>query len=140
MPGPLRLHGITELPIGTDEVVGEIVNAARMDRGVAIADAALAIGAHEEELLALERGAVSAFGDHERLRRVILAYCDHLDIDPTPLLGRLESYGRWQTVASPDLLAGRPRRDLSDRFGRLLVVLFGLALGSAVFWVVTASL
>lgn len=101
----LRLRGIAELPIGTDEVVGEILRNERERFGVTIADVACATGADELEITALEQGAVNAFADHERMRNVILAYCDYLEIDPTPLLGRLESYGRWQTIASPNLYA-----------------------------------
>ncbi|MCB1437526.1 MAG: hypothetical protein KDJ46_10175 [Rhodobiaceae bacterium] len=122
----MRIRSVEEVATGSDDVMAAEFSRRRGRLGISIGAAARATGAGADELAALENGAIAAFGNVERARLVILAYCDYLDCDPGPMLGRLEAYGRRPGMAASGARAGDvslPRRRL-----RPAVAAAGLAL------------
>lgn len=101
----MRILSIEEVPTGIDEVMSAEFSRRRRMLGVSLAEAAEATGARRRELALIERGDVAAFPDPERLRLVILAYCDYLGVEPGPLLARLEPYADWELLNPPNLFA-----------------------------------
>lgn len=94
--GHMLIRSVEEIATGIDEVLGDILASRRARFGASLHEAAEATGASVEELVLLEDGEIGAFADLERLRRVILAVSDYLDMDPAPLLARLEIYAPRQ--------------------------------------------
>lgn len=101
----MNIHGIEEIPLGFDSVIGVELAARRRYLGVDLNEAADAIGAEARELSLLEAGQIRAFADVEHFRSVLIAYCDYLDIDAAPLTSRLEPYVTWGVIASPNLFS-----------------------------------
>lgn len=135
----MRIQSVEEIATGSDEILGEQLVLRRMALGASLRDVAETTGADVEELAALEYGAIDAFADVNRLRLVLLAYSDYLDIDPAPLLARLEVYSGWQLLMPPNLhaiadqSAARRARPLRVAAVLLLFVVAYLG-GVALYW------
>lgn len=121
----MRIRSVEEIATGVDEVLAEIVVRRRARFGASLDEVAEATGAAPAELLLIESGAVGAFADHERLRRVVLAVSDYLDLDAAPLLARLEVYAPRQRFAV------EPPRPAGARAGRLWLLALAGALVAA---------
>lgn len=104
----MKIHAIEELTSGHDGVIALVLHESRIAAGVSIEVAAWSTGADVVELRALESGQLNVFADVERLRLVLLAYCDYLDVDPSPLAARLEAYFSKGLCIPPNLHAAGP--------------------------------
>jgi len=111
----MRILSIEEIPTGFDEVMSAQISERRQVLGVSLADAAEATGAEFRELALIENGNLAAFSDPERLRLVVLAYCDYLGLEPGPVLARLEVYTDWELLNPPNLFALRGPEEPFDR-------------------------
>jgi len=131
----MRIFTVEEVATGTDEVMSAQFKQRRRGLGVSLADAAEATGAEIEELALIERGALAAFADPERLRLVVLAYCDYLGFEPGPMLARLEPYAGWELLNPPNLFAARGV-DEPARGPAMSILVFGLGLAFVAGWVV----
>lgn len=101
----MRILSIEEIPTGIDEVMSAHISERRRALGVSLVDAAEATGAEARELALIENGELAAFSEPERLRLVVLAYCDYLGLAPGPVLARLEAYTDWELLNPPNLFA-----------------------------------
>jgi len=133
----MRILTIEEIPTGADEVMSAQFSRRRQVLGVSIADAAQATGAEMRELALIESGEVGAFADPERLRLVVLAYCDYLGFEPGPVLARLEAYADWALLNPPNLFAPHEPDD-APYWARpsLTSLVFGLGIVFLAGWVV----
>lgn len=137
----MRILAVEEIPTGADDVISEQFSRRRRNLGVTLADAAEATGARVRELALIESGDLGAFADPERLRLVVLAYCDYLGFEPGPVLSRLESYADWALLHPADAMAihepDEPhlwaRRHISFLF-------FGLGMAVLASWLVVQAL
>jgi transcriptional regulator with XRE-family HTH domain len=111
----MRIRSVEEVATGTDEVISEELARRRRRMGVSQQAAALAIGVAPGELALVESGAIAAFAEPDRLRTVLLAYCGYLDLDPGPLMARLEAYSGVQVMdveTGPAAITRAPARRL----------------------------
>jgi cytoskeletal protein RodZ len=111
----MRILTVEEIPTGADEVMSAQFSRRRRNLGVSIADVADATGAEIRELALIESGELAAFADPERLRLVVLAYCDYLGFEPGPVLSRLEAYADWALLSPPHRFAPHESDDLPFR-------------------------
>jgi cytoskeletal protein RodZ len=133
----MRILTVEEIPTGADQVMSAQFSRRRRNLGVSIADVADATGADIRELALIESGQLAAFADPERLRLVVLAYCDYLGLEPGPVLSRLEAYADWAFLNPPHQFAPYESDDL--RFAArpsLSFMVFGLGIVFLAGWVV----
>ena len=133
----MRILAVDEIVTGTDEVMSAQFFQRRQSLGVSLTEAAEATGAEARELALIEGGELAAFADRERLRRVVLAYCDYLGFEPGPILARLEAYADWELLNPPDLFKPQGPDDPAY-WGRpsLGFLVFGLAIVFLVGWAI----
>ncbi|MBZ0217670.1 MAG: helix-turn-helix domain-containing protein, partial [Fimbriimonadaceae bacterium] len=101
----LKIHAIEEIASGQDDIIAYELQSRRLATGVSLEVAAWSTGADALELQAIENGQLRVFADMERLRLVLFAYCDYLDVDPGPMVARLEVYFGKGHFIQPNLHA-----------------------------------
>ncbi len=99
----MRIQAIEEITYGQDVVIARELRNRRLSANVTIEVAAWSTGVDPEELRLIENGDLRGFADLERLRLVLLSYCDYLGLDPSPLVARLEVYSKQGLCIPPNL-------------------------------------
>lgn len=137
----MRILTVEEIPTGADEVMSEQFSRRRRNLGVTLAEAAEATGARVRELALIESGQLGAFTDAERLRLVVLAYCDYLGFEPGPVLSRLEAYTDW-ALLHPAHAPGMHEPDEPPLWirPRMSFLFFGLGIAILASWLVAQAL
>lgn len=113
-----RIISVQEITTGHDETMGIALCQGRIYSGLSVREMADAAGLSDDDVHALEQGRISCFPDIGELRKILLAYCDQLALDPGPFITRLEAYERRQLLLPP--LAPSFFDTLSQRLSSLL--------------------